>query len=193
LEEEKIKSALELAMERVSRLPELTPEEIAEQKERELRPIGRTISSKYLQDWIDENGLLAELHNYQGEQKSIVRRALVSSLCQSIQLEDISKSEKAFQGLASLEKDVTEFWEEIQKTFLQIRRDFEREKQIFYKKYESIAKVKLQNAGIRGSAVKPNLIENEDWLRNMNGVCRTYEPKLKEIKDKLTNRLGAQC
>ncbi len=188
LEEEIIKSALEIAMERMSRLPELTAEEIAEQKEKEFTPIGRALGSKYLQGQIVEDELKAELSNYSDEKGIIIRRALISCLCQSIQLEDSAQADRALHGLASLEKEASDFWEEIQKNFLQIRRDFLREKQIVYKKYESIIKVKLENAGIRGSAVEPNLIENEDWLRTLNGICRTYAPKLKELKKRALQR-----
>jgi hypothetical protein len=189
LEEESIKSALEIAMERVSRLPELTPEEIAEQKEKEFKPIGQAIGSKYMQGQIAEDELKEELKYHQGEKGEIVRRAMIAGLCQSIQLDDVAQATKALQGLSALKKDESEFWEGIQKSFLHIRRDYEREKQVIYKKYETILKEKWEIAGICGSAIKPNLVENKDWQGALNGLSRAYGSKLKEIRNKLTDKL----
>jgi hypothetical protein len=189
LEDESIKSALELAMERVSRLPELTPEEIEEQKEREFRPIGEAMSNKYMQGQIVDDELSKDLNNHQGEKGAIVRSALMGSLCQCIQLEDNAKAMKALQGLFLLKNDEAAFREEIQKRFSQLRRDFERERQIIYKKYETIFKEKWEINGICGSAIKVNLAENEDWQSALNGIRRAYEPKLKEIRNRLTDRM----
>jgi hypothetical protein len=189
LEEESIKSALEIAMERVSRLPELTPEEIAEQKEKELRPIGQAISNKYMQGQIAEAELSEELNNHQGDKGEIVRSALIAGLCQSIQLEDVAQATKALQGLASLKKGELQFLEEIKNSFALIKQDFERERQIIFKEQETVFKNRLEIAGISGSAVKPNLVENEDWLHTLNGLCRAYEPRVKEIRNQLTRRL----
>ena len=88
MEEERIKSALELAMERVAGLPELTPEEIAEQKEKEYRPVGETLGNKYLQGVIDGREMASELSQYRGEPARIVGKSLVSCLRSSIRLDD---------------------------------------------------------------------------------------------------------
>jgi len=181
VEEERIKSALEIAMEKVSRLPELTPEEIAEQKEKEFRPIGRALGSKYLLGQISEDEMKSELSEYPEEKSGIVRRALIECICRSLQLEDNAKADRVLKGLASLGEENLD-WSGIRHLLERIRQDFEREKQIIFKKYESILKHKLEAAGIRGSAVHPNLAVSDDWLQTLNGICRAYEPKLKEIR-----------
>src|SRR5512137_2431855 len=60
-EEEGIKSAFELAMERISGLPKLTPEEKAEQKEREYAPIGTSIAVKYMDGALADSELPIQL------------------------------------------------------------------------------------------------------------------------------------
>ena len=57
MKEEKIKSALEIAMEKVSDLPELTREEIEEQKEKEYGPVGDAVAKKYLSGTISDGEL----------------------------------------------------------------------------------------------------------------------------------------
>ena len=76
--EEGIKSALEIAMEKISRLPELTPEEIAGQKEREYMPIGEALCQRYLNGAITDKDLSFELEKCHGDKEHIVRRTLVS-------------------------------------------------------------------------------------------------------------------
>jgi hypothetical protein len=189
LEEERIKSAFEIAMERISDLPGLTPEEIAEQKEKEYRPVGQALANKYLQGQIAKNELETELNGFQGEKGKIARAALVAALCQSIQLADIPKAERALQGLASLGAEEKDF-EDIQSEFLQARGSLERDIQIEYKKYDEIVRGELENAGIRGSAVKPNLFENDGWLQRLIEMRRPYDSKLGGIKKKLMERLN---
>jgi hypothetical protein len=189
LEEERAKSAFEIAMERISGLPELTPVEIAEQKEKEFRPVGQAIANKYLRGQIAKDILKTELNGYPGEKRKIVRAALVSSLCQSIQLEDIPKAERALQGLASLGVEGKDF-EGIQNDFVQVRRNLERDIPIEYKKYDKFVRAELENAGIHGSAVKPNLAENDGWLQSLDKMRRGYEAKLEEIRKKLMDRLN---
>ncbi len=191
MEEERIKSAFEIAMERVSSLPELTPEEAAEQKEREFKPVGLALSHKYLQRQISEDELLSELSRRQGEKGEIVRRAVISNLFQAIQLEDIAKADKALAGLAALAARVADgFRETIQRNFLQVRSEFEREVQIEFKVFDSIVRKDLETAGIRGSAIKPNLVENEKWLQNLSRMRQAYEPKLEKIKNELADSLN---
>jgi hypothetical protein len=188
LEEERVKSALEIVMERISGLPELTPEEIAEQKEKEYRPVGQALANKYLQGQIARDELKAELNGYQGEKGKIAGAALVAALCQSIQLVDIPKAERALHGLASLGVEEKDF-EEIQNFFLQAHGSLEQDIQIEYKKYEDIVRDELENSGIRGSAVKANLTENDGWLQCLDKMRRAYETILSEIRKKLMDRL----
>jgi hypothetical protein len=190
LEEEEAKSAFEIAMERISGLPRLTPEEITEQKEKEFKPIGQALCNKYLQNQIMEDELRAELSGCKGEKQDIVRRALIAGLCGSIQLEDIPKAEKALSGLALLAAEDADFRETLQKEFFRILRDYDSVRNIECKKYDDIIRGELEHAGIRGSAVKPNPAANEGWLRSLSALRRAYEPRLDDLKIKAMARLA---
>jgi hypothetical protein len=186
LEEDRIKSAFEIAMERISALPELTADEIGEQKEKEFRPVGLAISRKYLEGQISEDELVLELRRNQGEKGEIVWRAAVSSLCRAIQLEDRAKAARALVGLDALAAGI----EDVRRDFLRISGDFDRELLIEYKKIEHVIRAELESAGIRGSAVKPNLVQNEKWLQAMNSLRQAHEPSLEKIKNELMNGLS---
>ncbi len=189
MEEERIKSAFEIAMERISGLPELTPEEIAEQKEREFKPIGLAIANKYLERQIAEDELKSALDSHRGEKGKIVRAALISALCQAVQLEDIPKAERALQAFAAFGLEEKDF-EETQRDFMQARRDLEREIGIVQNKYEGLVRQELEDKGIRGGAVNPNLLQNEGWLQRLNAMRRTHDSKLAGVRKKLIEKLG---
>jgi hypothetical protein len=80
-------------------------------------------------------------------------------------------------------------FEEIRKEFLLARGSLERDIQIEYKKYDEIVRGELENVGIRGSAVKPNLSQNDGWLQGLDKMRRAYETILGEIRKKLMDRL----
>ncbi len=99
MEDHRIKSAREIAMEKVANMAALTPEQVKQQKEREYKPRGEAIARKYLQGAVRGTDLPIELGKYHAEEQQIVKRALVSTLCESIDVEDMGKSKKALEGI----------------------------------------------------------------------------------------------
>ncbi len=92
----KIKSTIELAMEKAAKLPRLTEEELRQQQEKEYGPRGRAIGGRFLAGDLAAEDLDAELSRYQGEQGEIVRGAFLASMCQAI---DIGESGSHGQGV----------------------------------------------------------------------------------------------
>jgi hypothetical protein len=182
VEEERIKSALEIAMERLSELPDLTPEEIAEQKEKEYEPIGEALGNRYMQDMIDGNDLLAELHRHQGEPGRIVRRALVSTLCASIGLENLRASEKALKGILEVTEDREDWKEKALSFWNRLSGDFERQLEEKAVELEAAAREDLKCLGISGTAIRPNLAENEGAKQGLADLRRSFDPELEKLK-----------
>jgi len=182
VEEEKVKSALEIALEKISGLPRLTPEEVAAQKEMEYRPAGEAICRKYLEGTITCDALPAELARYPGEQ--IVRRALIEGLCRSMQLEDARKAFMALAGMAAIKTNksgLVEAGEELRR----IIGDFEREQQEKSAGFLTLEKQQLSSLGISGTAVRPNLNESEKLQQELAGIRRSYEPRLEGLRNML--------
>lgn len=191
MEEEKIKSALEIAMERISGLPQLTPGEIAAQKEKEYRLIGESLCKKYLDGAIRSDQLPVEAGKHGGEQGPMVRRALIQSLCRSIRLEDAPTAILALTGLASFMADKTGFPEEAGKNLRQILDEFEREKVERSREFEVLAVEEIRELGISGTAVRPNLDQNETWKQELIRIQKAYEPRLANLREMLLRALGA--
>ena len=185
MEEERIKSALEIAMERISTLPRLTPGEIAEQKEKEYGPLGEALCRKYLDGIVTADKLPAELARYGTEQKPVVQRALIRALWQSIHFEDGPSARTALSGIALLNGGKAALLEEAGKSFQRIFDEFEREKQEKLHEFAALANEELKRIGVSGSAVRLNLKHNESWQQELSRIRQSYEPKLKDLKDRL--------
>lgn len=183
MEEERVKSALELALERISSLPELTPEEVAAQKRKQYGPLGEALAVKYLSGAMDGDELPAQLNSYEGEQKTIVREAALAAFCRALDLErDREQGEKALCGIGLLSPELSARVQGASGEFARLRDDFESECKKRMKEYESAV---LSALGLAGSAVRPNLSVNERWLEELRNIREEFEPALERLRSAL--------
>lgn len=192
MEEERIKSAFELAMERISAMPELTPEEIAAQKEKQYRPVGEAIAGRYLKGLISGAEIPGELDKYRDEQQQIVRRGFISGLCAKIHLQEEPETvEKALKGLGQLSPGKKTLLEHAAQDFGRIAGEFEQDKRKRSSDFGNSAAKMIEELGIAGSAVRPNLNENEDWRKELAGMRQACEIRLKALRSELQQALQA--
>ena len=188
MEEERIKSALEIAMERVSAMPELTPEDMAAQKEKQYGPIGEAMAGRYLKGLLNENELAAELDKYSPDQRRIVRCALVSGLCRAMGLEgDLESAGRALNGMLGISREKGSFIEKTAEEFRNLLREFEQEKR---EKSADIEASALRPLGISGTAVRCNPAENRHWREAMEKMRHSFEPRLAALRSALQYELG---
>jgi len=190
VEEHRIKSAREIAMEKIAGMGGLTPEEIARQKENEYQPVGEAIAGKYLTRAIREVDLPIELSKYRGNEGEIVRRALISSLCKAIGPGDAVVSRRAMQGVELL-AGANRSLEEAKKELEEIISDCEQKTQQIYSALEEVERQRLEKLGISGSAIRPNVRANEDWQQERDKIQRGYDLRLSKLTDKLMQCAGA--
>lgn len=186
MEDKRIKSALEIAMERAASMPGLTQEELAEQKEREYQPRGAAIARRYLEGALKERDLQTELSKYRGQEGEIVKRAFLLALNQSIKLESKSISLKALEGVKAVEPtaNLGEMKRQIEAIFDEFSQRLERR----IPRYEALEKEKLQQLGISGSAVKPNLEESQTWQAELKRIQSEYDSRISKLKENLLPR-----
>jgi hypothetical protein len=180
MEEERIKSALEIAMERISALPELTPEEIAAQKEKQYIPLGEAIAVKYLTGLIGDDELPAELEAYQGDQKQIVRRELEG---------DSASADRALKAMSRLAPAKSPLIMKAAKNFKAIVREFQQAQQNKASEFVASGLGAIAELGISGSAVRYNLKENEDWQEELRNLRPPFETKLEAIRATLLQEI----
>lgn len=191
MEEHRIKSAWEIAMEKISKIPDLTPEELLKQEENEYKPVGEAITKRYLAGTLKSSELPLELNKHSKVEGKIVKRFFISSMLKSIELIDATKSLRVMSGLEVFGSNPGRF-DELRKELEEHLKRFEKETSSKREIYEIIAKQNLQNLGITGLAVKPNLAENNQWKEELNLIRRPYIEKLDKIKNELRQLTGIE-
>lgn len=193
MEDEGIKSALELAMERISSLPQLTPQEIAEQKERDNTPVGNALAARYIAGLLSESELPIELSRFDGERRQIILRAMLASLCREIRLGNSPAiARKALLGAAALVPQANSICEESMAGFERILEEFEAAREKRSVEFSARAGRRINELGIRGSSVRPNLNEDEEWKQVLEEIGRECEPKLESLRNELLRKISGR-
>ena len=186
MKEERIKSALEIAMEKLSDLPRLTQEEIREQKEKEYGPLGEALAKKYLSGAISDREMLFELAGHSGDKHRIIRHALAEGLCRELCLEnDREIGGRVLKGMKLLVSERSGTVERIADEFRKIVKAFSRIKEEKSRHFEDAAIERLGKLGIAGSAVRPNLNEDAYCKEQLRNIQNVYEPRLEDIRSRL--------
>jgi hypothetical protein len=183
----KIKSTIELAMEKAAKLPRLTEEEIQQRREEEYAPRGRAIAELILRADLSVDRLDVELSRYDGEQAEIVQRAFLTFLCRAIDLEDPEATARAFEGIRALVRDGQ--LDEASSRWSHVLRDYEAQRQQGLSTLEEAESVSLRDLGVSGSAIRLNLQENEKWRRERSALLERFRPQVEEIQRELSDHL----
>ena len=186
----KIKSTIELAMERAARLPRLTEEEIRQRREEEYRPRGRAIAERFLGGELAETDLDAEFGGYRDEEGEIVRKAFLATLCRSIDLEQPDRLTRVFQGIAALARD--DRLEEASRRLGDVFDDYREERRRAFALVETAERATLRDLGVSGSAIRLDLEQNQRWREKRAEVMQRFHPRVEEIKRELSDHLAVK-
>lgn len=182
-----IKSAWELALEKVERLGTLSTEELKRQKEEKYGAIGQVLADKYLGGlalW----QLKVETDKYNTEERGLVEQALVSKLIQAIELGNHERLLKVLEGVSTLGRrkaPIDEF-----KEMEQLFEEYKAAKERGSREIEKSAKGILHQLRIAGSAigaVRPEVIP--EWQESLNALAQPYNERLVEVKKRLSDTL----
>jgi hypothetical protein len=182
-----IKSSIELAMEKMAKLPKLTKDEIRERQEKEYGPRGHAIAGEFLTGALAETRLEAELFKHEDEKGEIVRKAFSASLCRAIDLEDAETTAKVLEAIKLLLHD--DYPEETASRLDGILRDYERQRQEELARMEEAESACLRDLRVSGSAIRLNPRENERWQQRWSELQQAFRPNADEIKQELTDHL----
>jgi hypothetical protein len=175
-----IKSTLEIVMEKVAKLPKLTPEEVQEQRQREFGPRGRAIANRYLEGTLQHAELEAELSRFREDERRIVRRSLQSSLCDAIHLEQVDQSHAALKGLQVLEEGTGLEGRagELGETYAWHLRKRDQ----LLAEFEESGQQGLAQLGISGPAIRPNPDVSEDLRHRLQEAQQALSSSIEELR-----------
>lgn len=179
-----IKSAWEIALEKTKRLKEIPSEELSKQVEEKCRLIGKSLADRYLAG-LDLKQFEIDLNKYCGEEKEVIRRAVVLEFLELLELGNYEKLERVIEGLFYLGKDT-----EVKTTGEEIKRlfdEYKQKEQDKKKEIELAGKEMLSKLGITGDAVKTvNPLAKKEWQQSLEEVARPYGESLDRFKEKLS-------
>jgi hypothetical protein len=189
-----IKSAYEIAMEKINKIESATPEERLKWK---FIPKGEELAGKYIKDDIN---LTAELGKYGDQERKYVVQGISSILVRNIDLpknDAVKKNNrKAMDGIKLIKKDKTA----VENVFSKIRYIFnhyaeqgEAQKKAAYEQVKEEFTIKVQQAlAQQGSNARINNIDierqpqfQEEWRKMLIRLDSQYLQHLNEYKHEL--------
>ncbi len=181
--DKEIKSTLEMAMEKVARLPQLSPEEVHEQREREFGPRGRAIANRYFEGTLQHADLEGEVCRFKDDERDIVRKALKSNLCDAINLEDVDQSRRALEALQELDRGSG--LEGKAGELEQLYTDHLRQREGALASFEESGGERLRQLGISGSAVRLNPDFSGELQQELQEIQGVFSSKLERLRREL--------
>ena len=183
----KIKSTIELAMEKAAKLPKLTKQEIRQQQEKAYGPRGRAIAGRFLAADLAEGDLEGELSRYGGEQGQIVREAFLEEMCQALDLEDAEATARAFEGIRALVGD--DHVEEASRRVSGNLGDYQEQRRHEFVRVEAAEAEVLRELGVSGSAIRLNMEQCQGWRETRSQLLERFRPSLDGIRRELSDHL----
>lgn len=189
-----IKSAYEIAMEKINKIESATPEERLKWK---FIPKGEELAGKYIKDDIN---LTAELSKYNDQEKKYVVQGISSILVRNIDLpknDAVKKNNrKAMDGIKLIKKDKTaveNIFSKIRYIFNHYAEQGDAQKKAAYEQVKEEFTMKVQQAlAQQGSTARINNIDierqpqfQEEWRKMLTRLDSQYMQHLNEYKHEL--------
>jgi hypothetical protein len=189
-----IKSAYEIAMEKINKIESATPEERLKWK---FIPKGEELAGKYIKDDIN---LTAELAKYGEQERKFVAQGISSILIRNIDLpknDAVKKNnKKVMDGLSAIKKDkkaLENVFSKIRYIFNHYAEQGEAQKKAAYEQVKEEFAMKLQQAlAQQGSAAKISNIDierqpqfQEEWRKMLIRIDAQYLQHISEYKHEL--------
>jgi len=184
-ENEKIKSALEIALEKAEKLGALSEEERQRLKDEELVAAGEALAKRYL-DGLPLRDIEVELGRRREGDRQGISRNLLSRLVDKIDMEHTAGNERILAAIQHLSGDsgVVRSMRDLLQEYEAAMEKARREKQ---SALEAAKRRGLELKGISGSAVDPAIETSPEWLQIRHQLDSHYQQRLEEMKRKCSN------
>jgi len=179
----KAKTAFELAMEKIDRMPKLDKKEIEKQNKKELAEKSEAIVHRYFHGSLKIQNLEQEISQFDNNEQPMVRKNLLNQLKESIGLIDREMNTKVLAAIQQLDGkvDLVKINSDLDNIILK----YQHQRQKEYANLEKEELKQLQKMGIAGSAVAPNIQKSENWLLTEEKLKNQFDQKLVKIREML--------
>ena len=182
---DKIKSALDIAMEKADRLGSLSSEEKQRLEEEELAAAGEALARRCL-GGLPLGDVEAELAGRGEEHRATITRHLLAGLAAAVDITQAGGADKALAAIERFSGD-GEAVQGIRALFGEYLAAVDRAGHGNLDALAEAKKRELESKGISGSAVKPATETSPEWLRMKEGLEAEYQGRLAEIKARWTS------
>ena len=183
---DKIKSALEIALEKAERLGSFSGEEKQRRKAEEMASAGESLARRYL-NGATLHEVEAELAAREAHEQPAVRDRLLSCLLDEINLSAGSGNDRILAAIAPISGDA-----EPATTLKDLLRGHQHALEQARRENAGpleTAKIKeLEQKGISGSAVEPAIETSDGWVQARQVLDLHFEQRLDEIKRRYGGR-----
>ena len=178
-EEGKLKSALDIALERASKLGRMSDEERREARRKELAEVGEALAARYLKG-LPIRDVELELAKYKEDRQKVIHYMLDGlwsrlDIGNPQEIDKILSAIEHFTGNSGVAEEIrslaTEYQNEVEKTLGKNRNSLEDAK-----------RKELKRMGISGSAIIPMIESSPEWLQLRDGVNSRYRKRLEGLK-----------
>lgn len=166
-----IKSTLDIIMEKTKGLS-MSDEEKKMFQKKEVEGKVRGFVQKFLDGRMDLEGLITETGTFEGEQYEMAREALIKECLDRIDPEADNKS-----ALRLLEQAAAVDPNPFHKILSEFQKDLEKGRDT----QEEKLRERLQEKGISGSAIIPNLEADQGWNQYLLELKKNFKEKLKGL------------
>jgi hypothetical protein len=178
--DDKVKSAFEIAMERVQKLGSLSDEEKRKLKEEELGAGGKALAERYLSG-LSLRDLDIELGRHAEADRSAVRCYAVSRLLEAIDLGNTQDDDRILSAIEHLSGD-SGLVRVVKDILSEYHEAMERAKRENWGRLEAAKRNELALRGISGSAVEPVVETSPEWLQIRGRRYSSYQERLEDLK-----------
>ena len=181
----KIKSALDIALEKAQKLGSLSAEEKQRARDEELVTAADALARRYL-NGLPLSDIEEELAKHNEKERQIISRYLLSHFLDEIDLEHTERAENMLAAIEHIHGD---------SAVAQSIRDLLQEYQTatdkaWQENYDSLATARIDELklkGISGSAIEPAIEASPAWLEIIHRLDSHYQERLAKIRLKYKN------
>jgi hypothetical protein len=183
--DDKIKSALEIALEKVQRLGALSEEEKQRLKNEEIAAFGKALAERYLSG-LTLRDIKVELAERAEEDQRTITHHLLQSLLDRIDILHTGADDKIIAAIQLLSGD-TGIEQSLKDLIQEYQGSIENARQENQRKLEAAKRSELESKGISGSAVQPAFETSSEWIRIRQNLDSYYSERFEELRQKCTN------
>jgi hypothetical protein len=177
---DRIRSALEIALEKAQRLGSLSDEEKGRLRVEELASAAEGLARRFL-DGAPLKDIEADLAGRSEQEQPPVRSCLLSCLLDAIDVSSDSGNDRLLSAVERLSGDA-EPARSIGGLLEDHRRALEKSRREAAGTLEAAKRRDLERLGISGSAVEPAIWASEEWVRAREDLDSRYRQRLDDIR-----------